>query len=738
MQCPNRFWPRIVILGVTLICVLWCAPAFGTGDINTANCANELLTGFSTAFPECRAYEQVSPPFKGGQRVGMLATAASGSQVIVESFGTFGGANGDSQNGEAYELSRGSTGWTASAIGAPASRFSTETLLDGSALLDKTVWATREPAQSIYAKDIYLREPDGLFKKVGSMVPPGAEPGPAAGGYGQFLGGYSYAGASSDLSHLLLSISGFSALWPGDTTEHTTTTSLYEYAGTENTAPQLVGLSNESRLISNCGTVLGLEEQDTYNAISTNGRTVFFTALGHNAGGCEASATAPEVSELYARVAETETVPISEPSPTQCAECNTAVRSSPEFRGASQDGSKVFFTTEQDLLPGAATSNLYEYNFHAAKGAKVLRVSAGTEQAEVLGVARVSEDGSHVYFVARGVLTTEPDPFLAPGHATAVAGQPNLYLFEQNEGHPGGHVRFVATLAEGDGRLWGAIDNRPVQATPDGGVLVFVSEADLTPGDTSNQPQVFLYDAGEGNLVRVSTGQQGYSPGELSALQHQAQIPIQIYRVQQSSTQSTNLALTSDGHDVLFQSSGALTPSAVGAAEVGASSVYLYHRSAPQEIGNVYLLAAGRSGLSASATGLDADGTDAFFETVDQPVAADGDTQYDIYDARVNGGFATTLQQPCEGEACHSFPLPPEISGSQAPTMTVVPEGSVGPVAPAGRTGTKGSSKRNRRALGRALRRCRREKGSARRHCEAKARHRYSSASGRRASGSDR
>ena len=84
------------------------------------------------------------------------------------------------------------------------------------------------------------------------------------------------------------------------------------------------------------------------------------------------------------------------------------------FQGASRDGSKVFFLTKQPLLNGdeggtGTGQDLYEDEIEgegaSAKLARVVQVShdphAG-QAAEVQGVTRISEDGSHVYFVAEG------------------------------------------------------------------------------------------------------------------------------------------------------------------------------------------------------------------------------------------------------------------------------------------------------------------------------------------------
>jgi hypothetical protein len=49
---------------------------------------------------------------------------------------------------------------------------------------------------------------------------------------------------------------------------------------------------------------------------------------------------------------------------------------------------------------------------------------------------------------------------------------------------------------------------------------------------------------------------------------------------------------------------------------------------------------------------MDASGRNLFFTTADQLLALDGDTQEDVYDARVEGGFPTPQPVSCEGDGC--------------------------------------------------------------------------------------
>src|ERR1700730_17995722 len=66
------------------------------GDANRASCPpeTEASPGFRTSLPDCRAYEMVAPPFRGGWRSGAVEFPLDGASVIGASFGAFAGATG--------------------------------------------------------------------------------------------------------------------------------------------------------------------------------------------------------------------------------------------------------------------------------------------------------------------------------------------------------------------------------------------------------------------------------------------------------------------------------------------------------------------------------------------------------------------------------------------------------------------------------------------------------------------
>ncbi len=459
-------------------------PALAAGDANQSSCPFETedSPGFRTYLPDCRAFELVTPPYKEGGIVIQEPSGAiseDGSHVIVGIAGAFGGADNyledpiRNPSNDMYEFTRGAGGWQSTELTPPAGEYSQSALMAVSAdNFGETLWGA-ERANPLYPdvihhEDIYLRTGSGAseFHPVG----PGT---PRNGDGKEVLEGdklstseeLNLVGASRDLTRSLYQIVAASSetprnLWEGDTTDPERP-SLYEYVytGSEDPEPTLVGVRNEghlhgsphlnegAELISDCGTELGAGESGSaYNAVSASGEVVFFTALE-----CEGR---PAVSELYARIAGASTVDISEPSKGDCEACKTTERGNATFAGASQNGEKVFFSTEQELLPGQTGNNLYEYDFKGPEASaghpdgKISLVSAGSTKPTVQGVVRVSEDGERVYFVAEGKLSG-PDTVIGrnPEQTGPKEEAYNLYVYEPELEHPGSyHTVFIATL----------------------------------------------------------------------------------------------------------------------------------------------------------------------------------------------------------------------------------------------------------------------------------------------------
>jgi hypothetical protein len=317
------------------------------------------------------------------------------------------------------------------------------------------LWGAQKGAVE-HKEDLYLQDGGGELKEVGPGEIPALTTVPLLTTSDELLP----VGASADLSRTVYTITnepgseGLHDTWPGDSTRGKAE-SLYEYRyeGAASSEPMLVGVKNQAplagkplnegaELISECGTTLGSTPGGSgYNAISEDGETVFFTA--------RACGGSPPVNELYARVNGARTVAVSQPSKEDCQACDTASEAvkPATFAGASADGQRAFFLTEQALLPGREGMSLYEYDFAAPAATlehpdgRIGLVSPGAKP-EVQGVVRISEDGARVYFVARGVLAGAN----SEGHAPQ-AGADNLYLYEPDPAHAGAsRVVFVATL----------------------------------------------------------------------------------------------------------------------------------------------------------------------------------------------------------------------------------------------------------------------------------------------------
>lgn len=735
----------------------------GVASAGVAGCPGGGSSGASYLF-DCRAYELVSPAYKEGFQVLVEGVSEDGSRVLALSLGVFARSPGGDLG---YEFLRGPLGWVASAglVGEPFSGFPVYNVEGVSPDFQSTlVFATTLERFLVEEEEVYLRLPGGSLVLVGPLEPPVRQ------GVGLYL-----AGASEDMRRaVFIGHSGY--LWPGDTTfgEGVGLTSLYEYEYTGQAAkePRLVGIDNvgvpgsvgAGHLISDCGTVLGSFpslEGDAYNAVSTSGAAVFFTAAA--ASSCGASG--PPVDEIYARLRETpaapaHTVAVSEPPllvPGRectgvCEEDEIAEegkrRSPGVFSGASSDGSRVFFLTRQSLVNGdeggaGAGQDLYAADISNGAVTRLVQVSRGGtgdltpgSGANVLGVARVSEDGFHVYFVAEGSLTGANREGKKPAEPTLAEPHPaNLYVSsrecpagEAACTNPVERTSFVATLSPGDLADWSLKDNRPVQATPDGRFLVFRSAADLTSdqGGRVEAGQVFEYDAGAETLVRVSRGEGGYNEDGNSSI-YPATIPVLRFARENrvGNGRFLGLAVSADGSRVFFSTSDALTPQALN----GVVNVYEYHA------GHVGLISDGHDTVvttgerpAVELVGTDESGRDVFFTTADRLVPQDTDDQVDLYDARVEGGFAPLPEAaPCVGDSCKASPsVSPSLLVPGAPS-------SMGGTPPPGPTSQSLTVAQVRAAkLTRALKACRAKRNRRRRAvCERAARKRYLNEAGR-------
>jgi DNA-binding beta-propeller fold protein YncE len=753
----------------------WRVVATNSRETTTGPAHSFRYSSDSSGLPDNRAYEIVTPPEKNGALLGgglLIAPpdiAGDGNRVMAASIQCFAESQSCTATreleGEPFSFTRTSAGWQTTALAPPPLQESANSLMAMNADAGTALFSM--PTPPVGEDDFYARMADGALVHIGPATP-------RAEGALFLANAFAY---TPDLSHVvyILELPNF---WAFDGT--ISSPDVYELSGVDDPTPSLVGVSGgagSTTLISDCATTPGGAGQALgVHAVSVSGSTVYFTARGHSAAArgeiCPPGVSAPATNELYARIDNARTVAISRRSPVDCATeaCRNSLPSDVAYEDASEDGKQVFFTDTQQLTDAASEDgsdsalpecgsvkfangcNLYEYDFTRPAGQNLVAVSAGDVSGlgpEVQRVLAVSDDGSHVYFVARGVLDTQAND----QGAQAIAGGENLYVYERDAAQPAGRVRFIATLSSLDQResnhaILGS--TRP-SVTPDGRFLVFTSHADLTVDDSSmsGAAQVFRYDAQSGQLVRISIGENGFNDNgnTFEQLCHLETCAQDASIAPKTSEYRRDQTMSDDGSYVFFTSPVGLTAGALNDVQIAtesesglpvfAENVYEYHG------GHVYLISDGKdtSRIEASSAvqllGSDRTGANVFFSTADQLVPQDTDTQRDYYDARICTAASPCIPPtapplpPCLGEACHGTPAaaPARLAPASA---SFSGEGNLPAVA-----GPRVTTPRKAGRLAEALRTCRRGHNHRRRAaCEAQARRRYSAASKRKQAGS--
>jgi len=657
------------------------------------------FSGLGFVLADRRAWEMVSPPNKSGGRLagsfkGLVQAAADGDGLAYVSLGSI---EPDPEGNRLIEPStvlarRGPEGWRSKDLMPPNGRVApivvshqTEYKLFSPdlsrAMLERRADNPLSPQAS--ERTPYLREnsePGAYTPLVTDRdVPPGTKFGVDESNT-DLSAPVALAGATPDLSHVVLrSRVPLAADAP--------TQALYQWAdGRLQTLSRLpVGEGNtvvEAELGSGTGSLR--------HAISEDGSRVFWGAgqyLGNLLIGLYVRDTVAEETTRLDRA--------------QSGVSGPGI-ANPVFQGASADGTVIFFTDSQQLTVDASQSgsDLYRCVIPAGGtssgcGSRLTDVSAplpgSGESAEVQGLLpAISEDGSSLSFVAKGVLDAAPNQ----AGESAVAGQFNLYHWRQGQG-----VRFIATLAGEDSPDWGVGANPLGQTyqlsaagSPGGRYLSFMSQRSLSGYDNrgavsgESAEEVFRYDAAADRLDCISCNPSGARPlsSSLESLKETLVDPREAWSgrsslaaslpeatVNQSSGESFHQprAVLDNGR-VFFNAADALVP----ADSNGQWDVYQYEPSGAGDCGAstgggaivrtaagcVSLISSGSAEKEAGLLDASADGEDVFFLTSARLSVTDTDDELDVYDARVDGVPATLPPNTeCLGEACQSAPVAP-------------------------------------------------------------------------------
>ncbi len=684
--------------------------------------------GSASALPDNRAYELVSPADENqavdsmdGSGHGVSSTsedegspqpfrAATDGEAIAyasnPALDAGSGAFGDGQSNE-WIAERGTNGWTAHDItptGADASAeysFFTGDLSIGLFKADNAQPISATPASPVPCYvNVYARTRDGSYHALISQ--PGSGPLHGCGEQAVF-------DASPDGSHLLFEDEAAltAGAAPGAQNQ-----SPYTLNGGYNIYDSVGGVLHQVNILPDgqpeaspaawigSGIDTNLGSPDFENAVSANGARVVWSSnvvVKEGEGGYLPKA-------LYVR--ENDTQPQSPVGPngecTVASEACTVQVDKGEARCVAEgkctsggglywttgeDSTKIFFTAcdrltadstaigQSECVHGEGSTeihrgeDLYEYDLASGRLTDLTVDPHESLGADVQGVIGASEDGSYVYFAARGVLTEGAN---AEGKEP-VAGELNLYV------RHAGVTSFIATLdGESFTSLWEspgprdlarAPNNRTAEVAADGQSAVFEASRPLTGYENagcegSRCPEVFVYDAATQRIACASCNPSGAPPSERES-RSMSLLPVPGGGGIRSE-QYRQRWLADGGDRVFFETVQPLVPQDTN----GRVDVYEWERngsgSCPAvtagepERGCVYLISGGQSVDNSYFADADSEGNNVFFTSRANLAPQAIDESVAMYDARVNGGFPERATA-CTGTGCQGVPSAPPI-----------------------------------------------------------------------------
>jgi hypothetical protein len=784
MRARRQLSLAVVVLGVVTGALL-----LGGGTAVAAG-------GF--ALPDGRAWEMVSPVDKHGAAIeglassifdnGLVQAAEGGGAIAYLADGSIvEGAAGDQSPSYSQVLSRRGPagGWSSQDIATPHESTVTVGVARGEydlfssdlsvGLVEPKGETPLPPLEKGAERTMYLRD-DGS----GSYLPLVTAANIPAGrtlGHEWEATAVSFEGASRDLSHVVLA----SAEALTENAVNYGVQNLYEWAGGRLQLVSLLPPNAEGKeLPASLGFdrasigFAGVRSELSRGAVSSDGSRVVWAALGGSTW------------HLYVRdVVRGVSVQVDVVQPGAEGEGPSLGGGSypypgkPVFQGASADGSLVFFTDTERLTVGSHAGigqtepDLYVFDVSSGVLRDLTPVGEGApgEGAFVVGaVLGVSEDGSYVYFAARGVLAEH-----------AVPGANNLYVLHESGG-VWGAPRFIAdlTVRDTEGDLTATNTGYVMtlapaadlsgRVSPDGRFVTFMSDASLTEYDNRDavtgvpDEEVYLYDAESERLVCASCDPSGARPvgvldKEAGGAEYEVLLvdpdrtwaappatlagntPAWSWGAFSNSRTDYQSRFLEDSGRLFFDSPVGLVPgdvngkedvyefepAGVGGCVAGVSSASVVYVVA--DGGCVGLVSSGTSGDESAFMDASASGGDVFFLTSAQLVSQDVDDAFDVYDAHECTGVSPclspgVLSPPCStAEGCRATGSVPVFGSPASESFTgagnVPPSPAVAPVAPAARALSRAQK------LARVLKGCRKKRGRRRVVCEVGARRTY-------------
>jgi hypothetical protein len=654
-------------------------------------CSNQGMPG-TDALPDCRAYEMVSPPDKNGVNVLTISNkaypSADGNGLAFAAAGAFGDVKGTSTDVE-YLARRtgepGGNGWSTHSI-TPRTRSGNFRFVFASPTFEAAF--TPDLSRAIYRSGrIPAGEPnvenfgnlfrlDGLdssspqLQLLNPSVAPLEEINP---GFQVLIGKAKFAGASTDLSHVI-----FQHNWDLTNPAPPVSTGgsfsfnerLYEYA--DGAGVRLVGRvpsSPETECDDSSGnpcvpaesSTAGIDANQSFyvdKMVSTDGSRIAFATL----------------NGVYLREDGERTYQLNASEQSLPGEPGSA-----QIWTMSADGSRVFFTSQSGLVDDAG-AGIYMYDLSKPAGDRLTFI------APAQGVIGASADGRSLYFISNSrLLAGQPpdDPSAAGSY---------LYLWRDSQLVSIGQFLDPNQASTNTPRtsFGGRSTVRLARVSPNGRYLLFSTEFDTgfrgrggftgydhgekcapTVSVSGSCREVYLYDAAAGRLTCTSCNPLAYRAG--SSVYVDASDPGAVSPF----TQYQSNALSDDGHYVFFSTRDGLVQEDTN----GVYDAYEYE----VRTGEVHLISSGTDGANSFYLNSSPDGSNVFFATRQPLLGWDDDGAYDVYDARVNGGFAEPkpIPAPCAGESCLS--APPSAPAPPSTASQTAGDGNAKQVCPRGK-----------------------------------------------------
>jgi Tol biopolymer transport system component len=615
---------------------------------------------------DCRAYELVSPPDKGGsdviQQTAKTHVASDGNGVTFSALGGFGNLQGTSFDSE-YVSHRtglpGTNGWSTHGTNPPGGAitlFATTTnnipsfvdafTPDLSAGLYLSWRPLTDAPNAAEVSNFYRIDHLGGDSETAQLMSDSVTPPPASWAvvFKQLVKPF-LVGASSDLRHVVfesrLALTADAVPYQGFCTVFSLACPIQLYENADGIVrfvgriPDAPDTScddvNGPACVTAPSSQAGISATGQFYSqrmVSHDGRRIFFqTPAGAGSGA------------IYMREDGVRTVQLAQDG---------------ELWAASTDGSRAFFITSEALLPEDTDSSpdVYMYDTDAPANAHLTLISRSStaNDGDASPVLGASADGHYVYFVSALQL---------------VAGEPpagtGLYVWHD------GTLAYIGSLQDsGEAGLNGprttyifAGTTSTSRVTPDGRHLLFMTTTDagfrgrggFGGYDQAGHPELYLYSADTGRLVCASCNPSG------RAATADALLDVREGAGVSAKTSKLSYALSDDGRYVFFSTAEALVSDDTN----GRPDAYEYDAAD----GSVHLLSSGTDPSPSYFIDASSDGQNAFFVTRERLVGWDTDGSYDLYDARVGGGFSEPVPAPpgCTSEGC----LP---QGSAAPTTS--------------------------------------------------------------------